>query len=284
MAASNRGSSPPSYDRAPSAELLEMLRPGNFLSPLVDLNKRAVGDHVHDVHFRSGDEVHVYRGLTRLLCVKRFKRSANVKVTAVCKYSSQQCAEKLVRTWCSEECGFRERLNDYLHNVCVNPRFLCGEGVIQQEWAQVTWPWIPFDREGRLRGGGRNEVDQLAVDSNGRLVIIELKDASDSEVYDAPRQLQRYAREWHSALKRNPHIQHKLQAVIEARVALGLTPEWITPLSHGIRAVVAFGPDKRTDEVKRRYKAVLKEVKADWPEGVGFIETWEFTDGGPHVL
>ena len=60
----------PSYCRAPSTKLRKMLSPGNFLAPLVQLHGLEAGGHVHDVHFRSDDEVHVYRGLTRLLSVR----------------------------------------------------------------------------------------------------------------------------------------------------------------------------------------------------------------------
>ncbi len=56
-----------SYPRYPSEELQALLKVGRFLAPLRDLNKREGGGHQHDVHFRAKDEVHVYRGLTRVL-------------------------------------------------------------------------------------------------------------------------------------------------------------------------------------------------------------------------
>lgn len=309
MAALNRGSSSPSpsYERAPSDELLEMLRPGNFLSPLVELNERAAEGHVHDMHFRRDDEVHVYRGLTSLLSVGL--KASHVEVEAHETYRSQTCAQGLVRKWQPEEGGFQEKLSDYLRDVHVEARWLEGEGAVQRDWAQVTEPWIPFDREAVLGNGedaenfpqleaarqalteiyketGRkqwaepklkgNKVDQLAVDYNGRLVIIELKDASkrEAEVYYAPLQLLRYVWEWRDALKRNPRIWQQMQAVIEARFELGLTSELVSPHSRGIRAVVGFGSDRRSDEVKRRYKRVLDVVNAHLPPEVGPIETW----------
>ena len=259
-----------------------MLEPGEFLSPLVELNKRAAGDHVHDVHFRRNDEVHIYRGLTRLLTVRRLK-TAGVKVQANDTYSSH--AQGLVRTWHPEEGGFREALLIYLSDVQVNASHLDGEGAIQTAWAQVTEPWVPFDREAVLSHGKGYEVDQLAVDSNGRLVIIELKDASKQKVYDAPHQLQRYVWKWHRALKRNPGIWQQLQAVIEARIKLRLTSELVNPLSHGIRAVVGFGLDARCPEVKRRYERVLNVVNAHLPPEVGPIETWALNEKGvPHEV
>ena len=62
-----------SYKRAPSDELLKLLMPGGDLSWLVDLGKKEVADYHHDVHFRSRDEVHVYRGLTMILSIKRLQ-------------------------------------------------------------------------------------------------------------------------------------------------------------------------------------------------------------------
>ena len=206
MADLNRDlSSPiPSYERAPSPKLRKMLSPGNFLSPLVELNRRAAECRVHDVHFRHDDEVHVYRGLTRLLSVRL--KASHVEVEAHKTYSSQTCAQGLVREWQPEEGSFQEKLSDYLRDVHVDARWLEGEGAVQRDWAQVTEPWIPFDREAVLGNGedaehfpqlkaakqalteiykahtketGRkrwsepklkgNEVDQLAVDRNGRL-------------------------------------------------------------------------------------------------------------------
>lgn len=120
------------------------------------------------------------------------------------------------------------------------------------------------------------EIDQLAVDREGRLMLLELKDASKgtAEVYYAPFQLLQYVWEWHAILE---EVRRDLQALITARVAVGLSPPDVGPLTGGIRAAVGFGADGRSRRVKQRYGAVLEVVNQHLPEGVGPVETWEFT-------
>ena len=124
--------------------------------------------------------------------------------------------------------------------------------------------------------GGR-EIDQLAIDSEGRLVLVELKDASASSasVYYTPLQLLHYVWEWHDALE---SVRGQLQELLDARVALGLTPGPAPRLTGGIRAVVGFGCDTRTGEVKRRYDRVWQVVNRHLPCCVPPIETWAFED------
>ena len=88
--------------------------------------------------------------------------------------------------------------------------------MVQSLWSRVTDPWVPFDREAvlnykstdhrekskkfpaveadfesvqavgkdsrwkELKSGSR-KVDQLAIDPEGRLVLIELKDAQNND-------------------------------------------------------------------------------------------------------
>ena len=114
-------------------------------------------------------------------------------------------------------------------------------------------------------------------------MLLELKDASKrtSEVYYSPFQLLQYIWEWHGALE---EVRADLQAIIDARVAVGLTPQGVAPLTGGIRAAVGFGPDCRTPEVKRRYNKVLKVANCHLPPGVAAIETWEHTIHGPRQV
>ena len=145
---------------------------------------------------------------------------------------------------------------------------------IYQDPRNRTWR----DQWAKPSKGGK-ELDQLAVDPAGRLVLIELKDGSKrSEVYYAPFQLLQYVWEWHAALGA---VWSDLQKLIGARVALGLAPQDAPRLNGGIRAVVGFGRDTRSDEVKRRYRKVLDVANEHLPPGVGPIETWEITDTWP---
>ena len=303
----------PVYDRAPSRELQAMLLPESFLAPLVGLTQREVGGHFHDVHFRANDEVHVYRGLTRLITVRRIFNN-EVRLTAHPTYRAQACAQGLLRLWRVDETGLTGELLRYLSDVKVSTSFVRNEGRVQEQWSRVNTPWTPFDREGVLGGPHRmgrefplvqaslvrltelaqsngwptpnstgTEIDQLAVDPKGRLVILELKDASKrgAEIYYSPFQLLQYVWEWHSVLD---SAQHGLQAVINARAAVGLTPHDVPALAGGVRAAVGFGSDNRSPGVKRRYDAVLDVVNQHLPEGVGPIETWAFTDSGPKLV
>ena len=223
----------PAYNRAPSAQLQELLSPGGFLSPLIGLANQEINGYRHDVHFRTRDELHVYRGLTRLL-VARLVSGSEVSLTAHPSYKGQSCASNFLRRWNTHESGFSGELDIYVNGIRVSSAFLNAEGAVQDRWSQVGFPWVPFDREGVLGGphkAGRDfrqvesaladlnqlaaaqgwpvprargaEVDQLAVDPEGRLVLLELKDASKStsEVYYSPFQLLQYIWEWNDALE-----------------------------------------------------------------------------------
>ncbi len=302
----------PTYERAPSEELKSLLAPGGFLAPLLELNRQAIGGHGHDVHLGRNDEIQVYRGQTRVLTVRR-RRDGGVNVTADAAYTLQPCARGLFRRWRAGESGFGEALTAYLRGVKVAARWTAGEGAVQQQWSRVTKPWVPFDREavleyasqahraeatafpeieaalGKLTGivrahrwaapksGGR-ELDQLAIDQDERLVLIELKGDKSSADYYTPFQLLQYVWEWYSALDA---VRGNLQTLIDARVAVGLTPPDVSRLTSGIRAAIGLGYDTRTPEVKRRYGVVLNIVNQHLPPDVDPIETWEYADTGP---
>ncbi len=303
-----------SYPRAPSEALQKLLLPGRYLAPVIDLNRRKFRGMELDVHFRTGNEVHVYYGQTRILTVKLLSGPARqLSVDAYSTYKAQDSAEAagVFRQWKVGEPGFSEAIEAYLDGVEVNSRFTEREGAVQSQWAGVTEPWVPFDREAELkyefkghwgdatqfaqvesaferiqdeatkrdwkklrRDKKHRKVDQLAVDLEGRLVLIELKDARASDVYYVPFQLLQYAWEWHSALR---DVHTDLRKLIRARAAVGLGDAPAS--SGGMRVAVGFGLDKRTSRVKCRYEIVLGIANDHLPPGVGSIETWEHTGG-----
>ena len=310
---------PPSYDHAPSPQLLALLSRGGFLEPLLALSSRKVNGLTLDMHFRSNDKVYVYCGRTRIITFHRLCRGdVDVGKEASATYRSQSCAARLFGQWCIGDPRFSTALDTYLDEVKVNPSFTLGEGFIQDRWSRVQSPWIPFDREvvlgdsppaapgvkkaldelmtiykvrqKELRRQNRwakpeikgEKVDQLAIDQQGRLVIIELKDGSkrSSNVFYAPFQLLQYVWAWHRALKVKA-VRDNLQRVINARLELGLTDALSSQFKDGIRAAVCFGRDTRSDGVKRSYGQVLEVVNRHLPPSVAEIETWKYTDDGP---
>ena len=141
-----------SFKRAPSEELLALLKPGGFLSPLLDLRResREPGGKDLDIHFRSPDYIHVYCGLTRVVALKRLRRTGNVKVEADKYYMEKYAKSELFREWKQNDPRFADKLRDYMRDLSVNPRHTTKEGRVQQQWSELTEPWIPFDREARL--------------------------------------------------------------------------------------------------------------------------------------
>ena len=129
-------------------------------------------------------------------------------------------------------------------------------------------------------GKTRLKIDQLAVDSAGNLVLLEIKDASGSasEVYYAPFQLLQNVWEWQRAL---PAVRGSLQRLLDARVELSLTPGGVPPITGVVRAAIGFGADERSERVRSRYSEVLGIVNAQLPSGVSSIETWAFVNEKP---
>ena len=229
------------------------------------------------------------------------------------KNSPQRCGEFL-RDWDVKDSSFTKALRRYLEQVCVNIRHVKGEGSVQLVWSRVNADhWVPFDREIRLenregrryeklerafaelktlwrnhsseRGKGRwkeptktaVKLDQLAVDQEGRIVLIELKSGKTRDYY-APFQLLQYLWEWHGALQSSPNLLEDVNGLLNARVEAFLTPKPKTWPTGRFRAAVGLGLEERSDEVKRRYGEVLDIVNGNLPDGVGDIETWEFQD------
>ena len=305
----------PAYDRSPSKALRRMIT-GGMLSPLLALQGRKLHGCELDVHLRACDEVHVYCGLTRP--VRVLYRPTGIRVTAAESYTGQACARPLFGLWRHDRAdasAFAHALSTYFDGVAVDCRWTRGEGSVQSDWSRVVQPWVPFDREAVLsyastaerneerkfeqvvrarerieglrqsRGWARlprrgGEADQLAVDTDGALVIIELKDASKSGVYYAPLQLLQYVWEWHEAFAA---VRQQLQRLVDARVKLGLTPAAVPRIGHRIRALVGFGDDRRSREVKCRYAAVLDAVNAHLPPGVNKMETWAWDPAASRV-
>ncbi len=129
----------------------------------------------------------------------------------------------------------------------------------------------------------RFKLDQIAVDGQGCLVLVEIKDAQGaaSEVYYAPFQLLQNVWEWHATLNA---VRSSLQRLLDARKELELTPGDVPMIANRIRAAVCFGEDGRSKEVKHRYDKVMGVVSGRLPPGVKAIETWVLKNGEPERL
>jgi len=294
------------YARTPSSAFSAHLRSGGLLSPL--LVRRTVAGLPLDVHLRERDHVHVYCGLTRL--VDAWGIGPGVKVSAAKSYLSQPCGGSLFRTWSRNEGGFAEALDRYLSSVSVRAANVTSEGAVQAAWAGISSPWMPFDREAvfgyvdvSARKSGRAfadvqaarheiellrkregwaptpvgkvgaELDQIAIDPSGRLVLIELKHAgaSASSVYYAPLQVLQYAHEWAVGLET---VRDDLRSLIKVRKELGLSPSDTPELGRGIRTVIGFGADTRSAQVRARFEHVRAIVNRHLPTGASPIEVW----------
>lgn len=294
------------YSRTPSSALSADLALGGLLSPL--LVRRTVHGLLLDVHLREKDHVHVYCGLTKLVDAR--SAGQGVTVSAAKSYLSQPCGAGLFKTWSRDESGFAEALDRYLSNVAVRSAHVVSEGAVQAAWAGITSPWTPFDREAvfgyddtSARRSGRSfpsvqeardeievlrrrgcwapvpvgkvgaELDQIAVDPNGRLVLVELKHAGASEetVYYAPLQLLQYCHEWAVGFET---VRADLCSLIQARQDLGLSPVTTPNLRSGLRPVIGLGQDTRSAEVRSRFEKVRAIVNRHLPSGASPIEVW----------
>jgi hypothetical protein len=302
------------YARAPSAALRDLLMPGSSLAPL--LERQSVAGLQLDVHLREKDHVHVYCGGARIVDARLSR--GRVHVDAHRRYKVQPCGAGLFNTWTVDAPSLGLALDRYYAGVVVSPRWITGEGAVQAHWAAVREPWVPFDREAVLGYGDRGArntsraaprvaaawaeleprlvaegwalpsrkrdgaaLDQLGVDAQGRLVLIELKDAAAKDaksIFYAPLQLLQYVHEWAAAYD---IVRADLDAVREARIALGLSPASTPRLSRGLRPVIGFGAGVCSAVVLARFDIVHAVVNRHLPSGVPSIEVWALPAGRP---
>ena len=279
-----------------------------------------------DVHFRIDDTITVYCGDTRLLVVQRRDGSLaltvpknniseqyneDLKGKKGRKIVKNKKGEPIYITWKTDESGFEDELDYYLgpeknnenRNVQVRTgRWITGEALLHEKWAYVheewpEWPrvvdsWTPFDREATLKNGLRRkkrgrELDQLAVDRDGSLVLVEIKVAEKAKPSDI-KQLSDYIEEWDWALRQSKvreDLQKDLQNLIDARKKLGLTPQDVPcpDLDRPIRAAICFGSEGLS-KIKSDFYEKLDAVNARLPKGVNPIEIWKLDKEGPPCL
>ena len=151
----------PSYKRTPSPALRQLLAADGFLAPL--LQERTTNGIEIEVQFRSGDEVHLYCGLT---CIVKCGRDSDssIWVESHRTYALRPCANRLFRpasrrvtkrgkyvrdVWSISDPAFATALEIFLDGVTVGER-QTKEGSIQASWSRVSAPWVVFDKEAQL--------------------------------------------------------------------------------------------------------------------------------------
>lgn len=305
----------PRYTRAPSPDVAVHLGPQGLLAPL--LQPRTLGKLRLDVHLREKNQVHAYYAQARI--IDAHLRPGHVQLQADEAYRRREGPPKLFTRWSAAHPDFERALVAYFQNVVTHVK-THPEGEVQAAWSAVLDPWVPIDREAVIgypdtqseldarrsdavaaahadvaTVGAKQrpmswaqlpthdrcaELDQLAVDPSGRLVLIELKygRASSDKVYYAPLQLLQYAHEWRSAFG---HVRDDLEAVRAARVALGLSPAHTPRLNGEIRLVLGFGEDLPSKEVLARLEQVLAVANRHLPANTSPIEMWSMRNGAP---
>jgi len=308
----------PRYLRAPSAAVHAHLGPQGLLGPL--LRPRTLGKLRLDVQLREKNEVHAYYAQARI--IRAHLAADRVRLDADRAYHVEHGGAPLFSAWDPSDRAFEGVLDAYLQNVPAHVE-THPEGHVQAAWSGVLDPWVPIDREAVIgyentqaeeearksdlvraardeveAAGAKHlpkrwaklptydrcaELDQLAIDPEGRLVLIELKygRTSPDKVYYAPLQLLQYAHEWRRAFAQ---VSADVEAVREARVALGLSPAHTPRLSGEFRLVLGFGEDLPSKEVISRVEEVRALANRHLPAGAAPIEMWAMKSGTPARL
>jgi hypothetical protein len=125
-----------------------------------------------------------------------------------------------------------------------------------------------------------NEFDFLALDSNGKIIIIELKDGSDTKkIYLSPFQIYTYCDIYNEYISRNKdEFEKVILDMIKQKQELGiLNSKWVVPNKIvGIRAALVIG-GKYSNAAKTNYQKVIKVINK-YP-----IETYECDKNGQLV-
>jgi len=146
----------------------------------------------------------------------------------------------------------------------------------------------PSRPEGLQRAKEQDELDQIGIDKQGRLVLAELKYGGAGSVatfiYAAPMQLLRYAWAWDAALN-DEKTRGGIQRLLDAKRAL--FPEFYRDAPErfvgGLRTIVGFGDRLRQDaEVQEKFWAAVASAERHLPDSVQpqRIEVWNITSEG----
>ncbi|MFO0645856.1 MAG: hypothetical protein U0326_06435 [Polyangiales bacterium] len=126
-------------------------------------------------------------------------------------------------------------------------------------------------------------VDHLAIDKEGRLVLLLLKggEQTESSICYAPLELLQHVHEWRVAFAA---MRQDLDRLRLARVGVGTSDTRVPELSGIFRPVVGFSRSPAPPELRAWLNTVLPIVNRHLPAEVVPIELWTLRDGVPIPL
>ena len=175
----------PAYDRAPSDCLKRLCRDGGLLRPLIQLNGDGAAEQHGgvplDVHFRREHEIHVYCGHPRIIRAKL--AWADVRSKAVgegllqARWAHLGHAETPGWPWTMIDQEAQFSFPSKQARGATDERAGVDVGPARQVILDIARLREPKWSEPGQTGG---KLDQLAVDDEGNLVLVEIKDAAST--------------------------------------------------------------------------------------------------------
>ncbi|HSP36521.1 MAG TPA: hypothetical protein VLR26_02080 [Frankiaceae bacterium] len=141
-------------------------------------------------------------------------------------------------------------------------------------------PWWPGAR-GKVSFGG--ELDLLAIDEAGRLLVIMVKPANAvAGIAKSPAQVALYATLWSMWLDESDDATEVLQGMLDQRARLGLGRAGPIVPPTTVVPVIAIGPGKRSKEALPRLQHVAKAVQPvlDTQQSLQPLEVWLVDEQG----
>lgn len=166
--------------------------------------------------------------------------------------------------------------------------------IVKEAWARLlATPAFAKRRPQRpetlQKEKGQDELDQLGIDREGRLVLAELKFGEQGSnatfIYAAPIQLLRYAWAWDAAM-RDATVRDGLQRLLAAKRSLFPSFYAGAPASfgEGLRAVIGFGDEglRKDRELQDKFWSAVEVAQQFLPASVRGqrIEVWSIGEDG----
>ncbi len=297
--------------------LADWLSPGGWLAAWTAprVVQTSTGPLRTRLWLRERREAMLYLGGSRVLVLRPAGDGLRVEVSR--SYRELPGAGALDGRWPREDPALPDALDALLATARPD---ITSESRVQALWHDADTPWQVFDQEARFGYPSRtarsealdlpgvtaaehairrvvaadpatwkalpprpssNSRDQLAIDDQGRLVIVELKVATaGSGLFYGPLQLVRYLHEDAANL---PALRPSLARLLADMRRLGSVSEG-PALGPHLRPVLAWGTGTPSPEVMRRLQLVLATANDHRPPDTLPIELWHLPDGQPERL